>query len=174
MSICFRCGQPGHYARDCQSKDKICFTCGQPGHKSSECPDRQSRGFSGGGGGGVGRCYSCGEMGHRAIECPTKPMSKTCYKCGQQGHFARDCYEAEPKCFTCGRPGHKGHQCPERQNQGYYNQGGKLCLIFSTSFALFLKIDLLWMFIFKPDFAILANLGFTNHSLLLINRVQEF
>ena len=41
---CPRCGQPGHWARDCPvaprqpSLTDACFRCGQPGHRQRECP----------------------------------------------------------------------------------------------------------------------------------------
>lgn len=37
---CPRCGQQGHWARDCQmhpAQSNACFRCGKPGHRSRDC-----------------------------------------------------------------------------------------------------------------------------------------
>jgi len=57
-SACFRCGETGHYARDCS----------QGGGGGGGGGMNRGRSFGGGGGGG-GNCYKCGEQGHFAREC---------------------------------------------------------------------------------------------------------
>ncbi|PAA86053.1 hypothetical protein BOX15_Mlig015879g1, partial [Macrostomum lignano] len=41
-SVCFRCQQPGHFARECTNSGAIaCFNCGESGHFAAECPNTQ-------------------------------------------------------------------------------------------------------------------------------------
>ena len=47
---CFKCGKPGHIARDCDA----CFKCGERGHTAVMCEP----------------CYGCGEFGHKMSVCP--------------------------------------------------------------------------------------------------------
>ncbi|XP_010472084.1 PREDICTED: cold shock domain-containing protein 4-like [Camelina sativa] len=51
--------------------DGTCFKCGEPGHMARNCSQGGGGGGYGGGGGGrgVGGCYSCGESGHFARDC---------------------------------------------------------------------------------------------------------
>ncbi|GFU77091.1 transposon Ty3-G Gag-Pol polyprotein [Trichonephila clavipes] len=39
--VCFNCGDPNHFSRDCMHKNEEikCFRCDVSGHKASECPD---------------------------------------------------------------------------------------------------------------------------------------
>lgn len=50
-TVCFTCGEPGHWSNDCPSKaddrgidsnDQGCFTCGERGHWASECTQASS------------------------------------------------------------------------------------------------------------------------------------
>lgn len=66
--MCYKCGGPNHFARDCQAQAQKCYACGKLGHISRDCTAPN---------GG-----------------PLSTAGKTCYRCGEAGHIIKDCPQA--------------------------------------------------------------------------------
>ncbi|XP_075407015.1 CCHC-type zinc finger nucleic acid binding protein-like [Tenrec ecaudatus] len=92
--ICYRCGESGHLAKDCDLQEDACYNCGRGGHIAKDCkePKREREQC----------CYNCGKPGHLARDCDHADEQK-CYSCGEFGHIQKDCTPG--KCYRCGETG---------------------------------------------------------------------
>ncbi|XP_021735333.1 DNA-binding protein HEXBP-like isoform X2 [Chenopodium quinoa] len=99
-SSCFKCGQEGHWAKDCPTTTSN-VAAGAIENQKFEATDNRSYGMKSG-----SSCFKCSQEGHWAKDCPTttsnvaagaigNQSSGTCYKCGQAGHWARDCSQSQ-------------------------------------------------------------------------------
>ncbi|KAK3091467.1 hypothetical protein FSP39_020000 [Pinctada imbricata] len=71
LAVTLKCGEEGHFARECPNAEKSskgsgCHKCGEEGHFARECPNAEKSGKGSG-------CHKCGEEGHFARECPKAP-----------------------------------------------------------------------------------------------------
>lgn len=89
---CLKCGQSGHYARECPQSDDTCYKCGVKGHIAKNCTSPKLR-----------------ISPKKTTQMPLSPQN-TCFNCGKPGHLARDCPMGE-KCHKCGNVGHKMKDC---------------------------------------------------------------
>ena len=97
IARCFNEG--GVYALE--RKPGSCFRCGEAGHKANECQNGQR-------GSNNVTCGSCGTQGHTSQSCMRKTANNpkvgvTCYACGEAGHYANKC-----KSERMGRPAMMG------------------------------------------------------------------
>merc|ERR1719228_336593 len=120
-SGCRKCGEEGHFARDCPTGggggggDDKCRNCRQEGHMASDCPEPEvcrrcrKEGHVKDDCPEPERCYNCRQEGHMAADCPEPEV---CRRCRKEGHVKDDCPEPE-KCYNCRQEGHNTADCPE-------------------------------------------------------------
>ncbi|CDZ97712.1 E3 ubiquitin ligase interacting with arginine methyltransferase [Phaffia rhodozyma] len=141
---CFKCGNIGHVAANCESVTRLCYNCRSPEHESNECPSPRTTEAK--------QCYHCGGVGHIVSACPSQPArgpggpggfrggfqggSRGGFAGGApgsfQGGFRRPVNPAGfgQKCYRCQGTGHLQINCPTPATS--FARGPKTCYKCST------------------------------------------
>uniref|UniRef100_A0A8C5QT42 CCHC-type domain-containing protein n=1 Tax=Leptobrachium leishanense TaxID=445787 RepID=A0A8C5QT42_9ANUR len=104
-NVCFKCSR---------FEAQICYRCGEYGHLAKDCDIQEDACYNGVRGGPIAKkereqcCYNCGKTGHLAQDCDHADEQK-CYSCGEFGHIQKDCTKV--KCYRCGETGHVAINC---------------------------------------------------------------
>ncbi|KAI5192144.1 hypothetical protein NEMIN01_1837 [Nematocida minor] len=111
-TVCYRCNQTGHMARDCVKSPQTCFLCNKTDHKKSNCPKYI--------------CRKCKRMGHNETACNSAQQKRVeCSHCYSRSHQVNVCpmstqsqKSTEIKlCNGCGSKKHFLSECPNVQQK---------------------------------------------------------